>query len=213
MSLDDIFKDSWKEIITIIIASAILGVSFSFPGFKNILLLITLFFIIICINIIAKKIVAYYYEASIKTRFWKLYQFWFTEKSHFRKPLPMLWIPLIISLAFNGAIQWLGILEFDIQAKTERVSRRHGLYRFSQMAEYHIAIIAATGLIVNILAAIIAYFLNFTAFAQLNIYYAFWSIIPISSLDGSKILFGSKTLWTILFIITLILTAGCLVIA
>ena len=213
MALDDIFEDSWKEILVIIIAAAILGVSFSFPGFKNIITLISLFFIVICINVIAKKIIAYYYEASIKTKFWRLYQFWFTKKSHFRNPIPMFWFPFLVSVAFNGAIQWLGILEFDIEAKTERVSKRHGLYRFSQMAEYHIAIIAATGLILNLLVAAIAYVLNFTTFAQLNIYYAFWSIIPISSLDGSKILFGSKPLWTVLFIITIILAAVCLVIA
>ena len=212
MSLDNIFKDSWKEILVIIIAAAILSLSFSFPGFKNIPMLITSFFILICINIIAKKITAYYYEAKIKTKFWRVYQYWFSKRAHFKKPLPMLWLPILFSIAFNGAIQWLGILEFDVEAKTERVSKRHGLYRFSQMAEYHIAIIAATGIILNLIVAIISYVLNFTTFAQLNIYYTFWSIIPISSLDGSKILFGSKPLWVILFIITFILTAGCLVI-
>lgn len=212
MSLDNQFKDSWKEILVIIIAAIILGLSFSFPGFNNPLLLITLFFIIISINIIAKKIIAYYYEASIKTKFWRWYQYWFTRKSHFKKPIPMLWLPVVISLAFNGVIQWLGILEFDIQAKTERVSKRHGLYRFSQMAEYHIAIIAATGLVINLITAIISYIAGFTTFAQFNIYYAFFSTIPLSSLDGNKILFGSKVLWTILFIITLVLLAGSFII-
>jgi len=212
MSLDENFKDSWKEILVIIIAAIILGLSFSFPGFKNPLLLITLFFIIISINIIAKKIIAYYYEASIKTKFWRWYQYWFTRRSHFKKPIPMLWLPVVVSLAFNGVIQWLGILEFDIQAKTERVSKRHGLYRFSQMAEYHIAIIAATGLIINLIIAIISYITGFTTFAQFNIYYAFFSTIPLSSLDGNKILFGSKVLWTILFIITLVLLAGSFII-
>ena len=212
MNLNSNFKNSWKEILIIIIAAAVLGVSFSFPGFSNILMLITFFFIIISINIIAKKIAAYYYEANIKTKFWSWYQYWFTKRAHFKKPIPMLWLPIVVSLAFNGVIQWLGILEFDITPKTERVAKRHGLYRFSQIVEYHIAIIAATGLIINLLTAVIAYIAGFTTFAQLNIYYAFFSIIPISSLDGNKILFGSKYLWVVLFIITLILTAGSLVI-
>ena len=105
-----------------------------------------------------------------------------------------------------------GILEFDITPKTERAAKRHGLYRFTQMAEYHVAIIAATGLIINLIAAVISYIAGFTTFAQFNIYYAFFSIIPISSLDGTKILFGSKILWTILFVITLILLAGSFII-
>jgi len=213
MSLDENFKDSWKEILVIIIAAIILGLSFSFPGFKNPLLLITLFFIIISINIIAKKIIAYYYEASIKTKFWRWYQYWFTRRSHFKKPIPMLWLPVVVSLAFNGVIQWLGILEFDIQAKTERVSKRHGLYRFSQLVEYHVAVIATTGIAINLIVAVISYIIGFQTFAQLNIYYAFWSIIPLSGLDGYKILAGSKILWTTLLIITGLLLVGSLIIA
>ena len=212
MSLNETFKNSWKEILVIIIASIILGASFSYLNYSEILITITSFFILISINIIAKKIMAYYYEANIQTRFWKWYQHGFSKKAHFKKPIPMLWLPILVSLISRAAFQWMGILEFDITPKTERVSKRHGLYRFTEMVEFHIAIIAATGIIINILLAIIAYIAGLTTFAQLNIYYAFWSIIPISSLDGSKILFGSKVLWTILFIITFLLTAGCLII-
>ena len=212
MALDYFFKEGWKEVLIIIIAAAILGTSFSFPGFSNILSIITFMFLIISINVIAKKIVAYSYEANAKTRFWRWYQYGFQKKAHFKNPIPMLWLPLLVSAIFSGALQWFGILEFDITPKTERVSRRHGLYRFSEMAEWHVAIIAASGLVINIIAAVIAYLAGFTLFAQLNIYYAFWSIIPLSSLDGSKILFGSRILWTILFLISLVLLAGSIII-
>ena len=107
--------------------------------------------------------------------------------------------------------KWLAILEFDVKPRIERVSRRHGLYRFSEMTDWHIAVIAAAGVFANILLAIISYSISgyfpgletsFEYFAKLNVYYALWSLVPLSSLDGSKILFGSKLLWLTLAIIT-----------
>ncbi len=213
MSLDSIFKEQWKEILIIIVAAVILGLSFSYLSKPLIFPLITSFFILISLNTIAKKIMAYYYETDLKIRFWKWSQFWFTEYAHFKKPMPMLWLPPLVSLISQGAWQWLAILEFDIQPKTERVSKRHGLYRFSQLVEYHVAVIATTGIAINLIVAVISYIIGFQTFAQLNIYYAFWSIIPLSGLDGYKILAGSKILWTTLLIITGLLLVGSLIIA
>tara|TARA_Y100000310_G_scaffold339456_1_gene432139 strand:+ start:2652 stop:3284 length:633 start_codon:yes stop_codon:yes gene_type:complete len=196
------------EIATIIIAAVILAVTYSFFSISTFIWVAISFLIIITLNVLAKKISAHYFEAKTKTRFWGWYQYGFTAQSHFKKPLPMLWLPLILSFFTKGLLNfWFGILEFDIKPKTERVSRRHGLYRFSEMTEGHIAAIAVVGIIINLLAAIVGYILGFETFARLNIWFAAWSLVPLSSLDGSKIFFGHKGLWfTMLVIVAIFLS-------
>ena len=66
------------------------------------------------------------------------------------------------------------------------------------MTEYHLGLIAAAGIIANLIFAIVAYFANFTDFAMISVFYAFFNIIPISKLDGNKIFFGSLILWSFL---------------
>jgi len=73
--------------------------------------------------------------------------------------------------------------------------------------------IAAVGVFANIFFAIIGYLINQPEFAKLNIYFAFFNLIPLSELDGNKIFFGSLILWVLLIIITLVgLLANILVI-
>jgi len=206
------FKESGKEILVILIASAILGLASAYPSYSIILYSMISFLILISLNIIAKKIMAYYLEAGIKIKFWRWHQFWFTKRAHFKKAVPMLWLPLVVSFISRGMLLWLGILEFDVKAKAERVSRRHGLYRFSQMTDWHVACIAVTGIIVNLVLAIAGYFSGFELFARLNVYYAVWSLIPISNLDGAKIFFGSRSLWFTITIITAIFLAYALMV-
>lgn len=206
----------WKEVGTeallILFASVILTATFAiYSSFTNQkLFLILLFFVlIILVNIITKKIMAYYFESKIKVKMWEVYQYWFTTKAHFNRPLPMIWLPPILAFLAKGMVRWIPVLEFDITPRVERVTRRHGLYRFSEMTEWHVAIISAIGIIANLIFAIIVYLFTIWVpglemLAKLNIYYACWSLLPISSLDGSKILFGSKILWFALGIVALI---------
>lgn len=204
-----------KEASIAVLASVILGAGFTFTGFSspftlNFFLLTSLFFfIIIALNITAKKLVAYYYEADTETKFWAWYQYGFKQGSHFKRPVPMFWFPPLLSLISSGFIQWLAILEFDVKPRVERAARRHGIYGFTEMEDYHIAVIAAAGIALNLIVAIISYFLagavpSLELFARLNIFFAFWSLIPLSSLDGTKILFGSKIIWFALLIISAI---------
>ncbi|MDO8517479.1 MAG: hypothetical protein Q7S33_05135 [Nanoarchaeota archaeon] len=212
-------KENIIEILIIIFASIILGLAVSFfeKSFSTILLTIICFLIIISLNVLAKKSMAYYFETDVTTRLWSLYQFGFTKSGHFKKALPMFWLPLFISFLSKGLFFWLAILEFDFKPRTERVSRRHGLYRFTEVSEWHMAVIASAGIIINLFFAIIGYLASgyiqgAEIFAQLSIYYAFWSIIPISSLDGSRILFGSRILWIAMIAITTIFLGYSMVI-
>jgi hypothetical protein len=210
MELD--WKEVGREGLLVLFAAVILTATFAlYSKFTNryLFLLLLFFILIILVNIVTKKIFAYFYESDIKTNLWQVYQFGFPRKSHFNKPLPMIWLPPVLAFITKGFVAWMPILEFDITPRVERVTRRHGLYRFSEMTEWHVAVISAMGIIANLVFAVIAYLLTIWVpgleeLARLNVYYAVWSLLPISSLDGSKILFGSRILWFALVVVCII---------
>ena len=197
-----------KEIVILIFASLILSLSYLFPLTESPITILAIFFgflLIIGINLLVKKMVAYTLEAKVETKFWSLERYGFKEKHHFKKPVYMLWLPPLLSLMTRGgSFLWMPILEFDIRARTERVAKRHELYRFAQMTDWHMGLIVFWGIIANIFLYIILNIIGLTEIAVLSLYYAIWSIIPISNLDGTKLLFGNRSLWVIAGIIILI---------
>jgi hypothetical protein len=200
------FNQNLKEIVIVLFAVIILGVSVSFWDISLLSVSLVSFLIIIGSNVITKKITGYFLEIGVDIKFWEWYQYGFRQASHFKKPVPMLWLPMVLSFFSRGYLWWLGILEFDVSPKVERASRRHGLYRFTEVTEWHVAWIAIWGIVVNIILGIIGYVAGFEIFAKLSIYYSAWAIIPLSSLDGSKIFFSSRKLWVVVSVIVLILT-------
>ena len=177
-----------KEFVIIIIASIVIALAFVFPQ-KDTTLLLYVFislFVIIIINTLAKIFFAYYLETNISLSFWSIYYWWFPAKDYFKKPLTMAWLPLLLSLITLGNIIWMPIIEFDVEPRPERISRRHGLYRFTEVTDWHIALIAAAGIFTTIFFGVIAYFANLELFARLSIFYAAWSIVPLGRLDGAK---------------------------
>jgi len=205
-------KEDAKEILIIILASIILALTVAFKDRAIFYAATFSFLIILTINILTKESVGYYFETKVKTKFWSIYQYGFRKDMHFKKPLPMLWLPLLLALFTKGFFLWLGILEFDVEAKTERVSKRHGLYRFTQVTEWHIAWIAIWAIVANLIAAIIGYVAGFELFTKLSIYFIVWSTIPLPGQDGSKIFFSSRGLWAAIFIIAMITLAWALTI-
>jgi hypothetical protein len=205
-------KENGKEILIIILAAIILALTVAFKDRRIFYAATVSFLIIIGINVLIKKIVGYLLEIKVKTKFWSWYQYGFRTSMHFKKPIPMLLLPLLLALFTKGYLLWLGILEFDVAAKTERVSKRHGLYRFTEVTEWHMAWIAVWALIANLAIAIIAYIANFELFTKLSIFFIAWSTIPIGSLDGSKIFFSSRGLWAVVFTIAMIMLAWAIAI-
>jgi hypothetical protein len=201
-----------KELFTIILATLILTLATAFKNTENFYPVLLSFAIILTLNILTKKIVGYHFETSVKTKFWTLSQYGFRKDMHFKHPIPMVWLPLLIALFSKGLIFWLAILEFDIKAKTERVAKRHGIYRFTQVTEWHMAMIVAWGIIVNLTAALMAYLMGFELFTKLSIYFVAWSLLPIGRLDGSKIFYASRVLWITISIITAIILGWGLII-
>ncbi len=167
--------------------------------------------LIVFTSIFAKKLAAYYFEASADFKIWQLQRFGFKPNQKLKKPIPAgIIIPFVISFLSAGYALWLAVLEFDIRVHPSRASKRHEHYKFSNMTDIHLAFITGAGVITCLILSILAYLGNFPEITKLAIYYAVWNLIPISNLDGSKIFFGSRILWYILAIVTGIFLAYAL---
>lgn len=195
-----------KELFVILLGIIIISATIAYTRslFDYIIIVITVFFVVGA-NIITKKIIAYNLDADITIKPWSVYRYGFKRKSHFKEPVPMMWLPIIITLLTKGYVWWLAIFSFQIVPKKSRVAKRHGLYRFSEVTEKHIGRIALFGVITNILLAIVMYIIGFEFLTQISILYAVWSLVPISNLDGTKIFFANRAVWGITAIITAIL--------
>ena len=197
-----------KEIILVFVVAIVLAFSITLvqtiQGFLYALLLV---FIILIMNIAAKKITSFYFDSEVEVKLWEMKRYGIRPGWKLKKPFPIgVFLPIFSKLFFFtiNSFAWMASLIFDVKAKTYRAAKRHGLYSFSEMTEEHIGYIAASGIAVNLILAVIGYLIGFPLFAKLNIYYAFFNMIPISNLDGNKIFFGSIVLWSFLAIITLI---------
>lgn len=195
-----------KEITHIIIAIIVISLSISvINSWKTFGVITISIFFVILLNILAKKITSNYIDADTEFRLWEIKRFGFKPQRHFKKPIPAgIIFPILISILSWGNLMWLASLVFEVKPKIYRAAKRHGLYSFSEVTEFQIGLIAASGVIINILFAIIGYLIGFSIFAKLSLWFAFFSLIPISDLDGNKIFFGSLVLWSALSSIVLI---------
>lgn len=195
-----------KEVISILVAILIISISVSLITTWQIFMYSLLaIFIAFLINILAKKMMSYYLDTEIEIKFWEIKRYGFSPRKQFKKAFPAgILMPIIVSALSLGNLMWLGSLVFDIKPKLYRAAKRHGLYSFSEITEYQIGLIAAIGVFANLVFAIMGYLAGWTIFAQLNIWLAFFNMIPVSDLDGNKIFFGNLVIWSFLASITLI---------
>ncbi len=197
-----------NEIITIVIVTLILAFTISLIETVEIFLYALLaVFLILIINIAAKKVASFYLDSEIEIKLWEIMRFGFKPKRHFKRPFPSGAFFPVISKIFLFPIHnfiWMASLVFDVKPKIYRAAKRHGLYSFSEMTESHLGLIASAGIIASLISAVIGYLIGFPDFAKLSIYYAFFNMLPISNLDGNKIFFGNIVLWSFLASIVLI---------
>jgi len=210
-----------KEITTIIILAIILAFVISLVETLELFLYVLLsVFLIFIINITAKKVVSFYLDTEIEIKLWEIKRvglFYFIglipittpHPSHkLKRPFPLgAFLPIIMKVLSVGYLNWMACFVFDVKSKIYKTAKRHGLYTFSEISEFHIGLIAAAGIFANLIFAIIGYFIGLPEqmnFITLSIWFAFFNILPISELDGNKIFFGNLTLWSFLASIVLI---------
>jgi len=174
---------------------------------KNVLYSLAAVSVVILANIFTKKLMAYRLDSEIEMKVWEVGKFGFTKDKHAKKPFPLgAFLPIfskIILFPFKSFV-WMASLVFDIKPRIYRGAKRFGLYTFSEITESHLGLIAASGIAINLVLAVIGYFAGFPLFARLNVYYAFFNMLPISELDGNKIFFGNLILWSFLASLVLI---------
>lgn len=197
-----------KEIGVIIITSVFLAFAITLVETWNIFLYaLVCVLIIVLVNSLAKKISAYFFESEVEIKLWEFKRYGYRAGQKWKNAFPAgLVIPLIskiILFPLNG-FAWMASLVFDVKPKSWRVAKRHGYYSFSEMTEDHIGYIAAIGVIANLILALIGYLVGYPYFAKISIWFAFFSMLPISDLDGNKIFFGNLALWNVLAILTAI---------
>ena len=201
-----------RELLHIILVTVVLVFAVTFKEFiisgVDYLYLGTIFvfiLFIILINLLAKKYVAYKYEANLETQIWNWQRFGFKRHRYFKNPIPAgIIIPAIITVLTMGKFLFLASLESKIEGTSARASKSHGRFRFTEMTDSHIGFISGAGIIANLILAVIAYLIDLGQLAELSIYYAVYSLIPFGNLDGMKILMGNKNYWFALVILTLI---------
>jgi len=198
-----------KESAIIIVSSIILGFIISnFQISKILWFSILSIFSIVLINTFVKKIAGYYYESDVKIGLWEMERYGWRPENRFKKPLPAgILFPIFFKLISLGKLNWLAFLTFDVEAKVSRAARRHDIYTFSELSEYHLGIIAAWGIVANLFFALIGYLIGLPPemnFVNLSLYYVLFNLLPISDLDGNKIFFGSIILWSFLAAIVLL---------
>jgi hypothetical protein len=194
---------SKNEALVVAIAAVMIGYLLAFKEFSwiNWLSYAGIAALIVLIHHAGYKISASLLDCSAETKLWGVKQFWFSTKSHFRKPFPVwFFIPLSAVWLSLGAIKWTGIVVFDVAPLASRIR-----FRWRELTEWHIALIATGAAFANIIAAIVAKILGFESFAFYNLMFVFFSLIPIGQLDGTKMFFGSRLLWAFMIIFSLIM--------
>ncbi len=203
-----------KEIFSILVISIVLGLIISLVETLNIFLTTTLFvFIVIAVNVLAKKIMSFFLDIDIEVKIWEIKQLWVKKHMHFKNSVQVgIFIPLIIKFVTVGLVNWMACLTFDASGKVYRAAKRHGIYSFSEVSEEEMGWIAAAGIVVTLLFAVVFYFIGQGTLSRLSIVYAFFNMLPLFDWDGAKIFFGNVTLWSFLEIITLLALAATFVI-
>ena len=161
--------------------------------------------IILAVSIGSKKLMASLLEAGVEHKIWTAQRFGYKPNYKLEREIPVgIIFPIFFSFFSLGIIRFLGILTYETKALKTRAAKRFGFYSFKEMTEWHNGLIGGVGIFACLLLSFVGYFPGLGELSRLSIFYAFSNMIPISNLDGTQILFGSKVLYFTLALITII---------
>lgn len=161
--------------------------------------------IIIVTNIAAKLVMARSFDADVEHQIWTWERYGFKPGYRLSKPVPLgIVISVVITLLSAGYVKWCTLLSYETTAHPGG-KRKFAGYSFTEMTDWHNAVVGASGIIATLLVSFIAYWIPPAhMIAQAAAFYAFFNMIPFSRLDGAQIFFGSRVLWTALALITVL---------
>ncbi|MBU0466429.1 MAG: hypothetical protein KJ718_03385 [Nanoarchaeota archaeon] len=207
----------WAQVLAaILLLFVIAGLPSVFRGDALVMTQVFVFsFVIVLASVIAKKAMAYSLDLSVEHRIWHFYRFGIKPKMHFKREVPFgVIVPLffaVLGVIAKFPFMVMTFLTYEARALKHRAAKRFGLYSYTEMTDWHNGLIGAVGVVVLLVLALIGYFIDFEILAKMAAYYAFWSMIPFSDLDGTQIFFGNKTLWTVLAVITFVFAGYAMV--
>ena len=206
-----------RELSHLIAAVIILTLVFSLSeiirgNLQNIPFIFIFSSVIVFLAVFSKKLIASLLDSNVEHELWFLHRLSLT--SPFKKPIAVgLIIPIILSVISLGFIKFASILTYETRALKRRAAKRHGFYSYTEMTDFENAIIGSTGIVVMLLLSLVAYLVpSIELLSKIAAYYAFWNMLPISKLDGTQIFFGSRVIYAVLAIITIIFALYALLI-
>ena len=155
------------------------------------------FALIILASVFAKKIAGYIVEVDAKSEIWDFRRYWLLEYHKLPKPLPIgILLPLILYILSYGTFKWLGILQTEFKAKiTKKIRKRKG-WSFPELRELDVALICFAGIISSLALSFVAFAFS-KELAMLSLLYAFFNLLPLGKLDGTKLFFSSRKIYFI----------------
>lgn len=197
-----------NELLKVLLASLLMAYLIAFSNFTliNFVNSFILSVLILFPHVVAHKIAASFYDSESKFDLLEWKRYWFLESAEFKYPFPIwLVLPIIVVLLTLGKIK---IFAIEVAKISWKKRKRIGRW-FTELQEYEIANIALAGPLINLAIAFISGIIflltnifTFKEFAILNAWFAFFSLIPLGSLDGTKVLFGGLIRFVVVFVLT-----------
>lgn len=160
-------------------------------------------FIALWVNLTAQKYFSKKYGAITTYELWQTKRFGVWKSTHF--PIKIfsykinyfptgIILPILITIFSTGQILFAASLSFVTKiVPAYRIGRK-----YTQLTEYELAKISLSGLLANVLFAVILSIINKNVFHSLilvNLFIAISYMVPLPGLLGSQIFFGSKNLY------------------
>ncbi len=199
---------SKEEIKDLAISILLLGFVFGFDDgrkefvaklwFLNLLKIILLVIIAVLFREFVIKLYARRHQAKSYYKFWLIKRFWFTNwgKTKVGMPLAQLFA-LLGAIISEGKFFFTAIGTHKLEEnRVARTGRKHTLLTYSEEGRIVLAGIFANLFLMFLSSVLVSNLnLNLVSFIKINFSIAIWNLLPIGSLDGAKIFFGSKLLW------------------
>jgi Zn-dependent protease len=170
--------------------------------------------VIVLIYVGARKLAARALDAEVEHELWAWQRYGFKPHQYAPRPIALgAVMPLVLSILSMGWFKVPTLFTYETEPLKRRASKRFGFYSFTEMTDWHIALIGASGIVALLVLSTISYLIpGAETLWQVAAYMAFWNMLPISKLDGAQIYFGSRVLWTGLSLVAAVFAIYALII-
>jgi hypothetical protein len=182
-----------KDLLNIVLASAICAIAFSIFDYGKIFLYFLYILFFFLLNFFSKYFFSKYLGFDVKSKFLTINRYWFGDQYKIKYPIPIWIFIFIVSFITFNAIKLLTVLGFEYRENIERVKRKF------EYAEYDITKISIVSLLVCFFTTVILFYID-RNFAFIGIWFVLSNILPFGSLDGARIFYSNWIVWFFYFV-------------